>query len=116
MLFEGTRTGGREDCLSTKKSCREEKEAKEWKKAPKIENAQFRSAEKSIEAMALKTRSGARRIAAYHLPSTTLFVLEPRGKLTIRLRGLYNTQEGWGRTDSTGIVRRKLHVEIPSTS
>jgi len=81
MLFEGTRTGGREDCLSTKRSGGEEKETKEWRKAGQISKAQFRSAEKSIAATALKTRSGARRIAASHLPcplaSTPLFVTEP---------------------------------------
>jgi hypothetical protein len=81
MLFEGTRSGGREDCLSTKRSGGEEKETKEWSKAGQVSHAQFRSAEKSITATALKTRSGARRIAASHLfytfPSSALFVIEP---------------------------------------
>lgn len=52
---EGSRSGGREDCLSTRGS---EGEEVDWnKQAPnaKINNAEFRSAEENVSGTALRT-------------------------------------------------------------
>jgi hypothetical protein len=81
MLFEGTRSGGREDCLSTRKSREERKKGKEWNRRLQIWRAEFRSAEKSVEGTALRTRLGARPMALIIRPRdlslTPLFVTEP---------------------------------------
>jgi hypothetical protein len=54
-LFEGSRSGGREDCLSTWKSQGEGLEWSPQTQEVEIYHAEFRSAEKNAEGTALKT-------------------------------------------------------------
>jgi hypothetical protein len=54
-FFEGNRTGGREDCLSTRQSYGEETEMERTSSSVDIWNAEFRSAEKNAEGTASKT-------------------------------------------------------------
>jgi len=81
MLFKGTRSGGREDCLSTVRTRGQGERSQETRIRERIERAEFRSAEKSVERTALKTRTGARPMEADPslrlLIVTTLFVIEP---------------------------------------
>jgi len=54
-FFEGSRTGGREDCLSTRQS---DGDVTRMERAPdngKIQQAEFRSAEKNVSGTALRT-------------------------------------------------------------
>jgi hypothetical protein len=54
-FYEGSRSGGREDCLSTRGS---EGEERDWNQRPlnaKIDHAEFRSAEENASGTALRT-------------------------------------------------------------
>jgi hypothetical protein len=54
-FFEGSRTGGREDCLSTKSPCGSGTEMERITENEQIEQAEFRSAEKNVSGTALRT-------------------------------------------------------------
>jgi hypothetical protein len=54
-FFEGSRSGGREDCLSTWRSDGEGLEWSQYAQEVWIYNAEFRTAEKNAEGTALKT-------------------------------------------------------------
>jgi hypothetical protein len=52
MFFEGNRSGGREDCLSTWRSRGDGLEWRQYALGVSIYHAEFRSAEKNVEGMA----------------------------------------------------------------
>jgi hypothetical protein len=54
-FFEGSRTGGREDCLSTLESGKDEKRARNQALKAQVNQAEFRSAEKKASGTALRT-------------------------------------------------------------
>jgi hypothetical protein len=54
-FFEGSRTDGCEDCLSTQRSDGEKREGKEQELKIGIYRAEFRSTEKKASATALRT-------------------------------------------------------------
>jgi len=54
-FFEGSRSCGREDCLSTRKSHGEGEKRAQIKEKPHDYHAEFRTAEKNAEGTALKT-------------------------------------------------------------
>jgi hypothetical protein len=54
-FFEGTRSGGREDCLSTLKSSKYEKKGDNQTPKRQVLHAEFRTAEKKASGTALRT-------------------------------------------------------------
>jgi hypothetical protein len=54
-FFEGSRSRGREDCLSTRPSYGNKTEMKRTSCGENIQNAEFRSAEKNVSGTALRT-------------------------------------------------------------